>query len=135
MRFSFVLAALLATTAPTFADDYIAVSKTAMSITGDISFDDSDITFANGETLAFSDLVADHFEVDGRRVPASVYRIAEPADPELENGNQLCGSGDVTYLANWADGDTGSVIAVFTGEDEPTSDAETCASYSYEIAQ
>jgi hypothetical protein len=135
MRFSLVLAVLLVTSAPALSDDYVATSKTAMSITGDISFDDSGITFANGETLAFSELVADHFEVDGEAVPGSVYRIAEPADPELENGNQLCGAGDVTYLANWADGDTGSVIAVFTGEEEPTSNAGMCASYSYETAQ
>ena len=135
MRRLLALAALLALTVPGFADDYVATSKTAMSITGDISFDDSGITFANGESLAFSDLVADHFEVDGEDVPASVYRIAVPADPELENGNQLCGSGPVTFLANWAEGDAGSVIAVFTGRREPTSNAGMCASYNYEIAQ
>jgi hypothetical protein len=135
MRRALAIVLLVASVVPGRADDYVAVSKTAMSITGDISFDDSGITFANGETLGFSDLVADHFEVDGQDLPASVYRIAEPADPELENGNRLCGNGDVTYLANWADGETGSVIAVFTGEDEPTGSAEMCASYSYEIGE
>lgn len=135
MRRALVIPFLLASAVAGHADDYVAVSTTAMSITGDISFDDSAITFANGATLGFSNLVADHFEVDGQDLPASVYRIAEPADPELENGNRLCGNGDVTYLANWANGDTGSIIAVFTGEDEPTSSAEMCASYSYEIVQ
>ena len=133
MRLLVVLAALLALAQPSLADDYIAVSNTAMSITGDISFDDSGIRFANGEELAFSDLVADHFEVDGQDVPASVYRIADPADPELENGNRLCGSGDVTYLASWAGGGTGTVIAVFTGSAEPDSDARMCASYGYDL--
>ena len=133
MRRLVVLVALLALAQPSLADDYVATSNTAMSITGDISFDDSGIRFANGEELAFSDLVADHFEVEGQGVPASVYRIADPADPELENGNRLCGSGDVTYLASWAGGGTGTVIAVFTGSAEPDSDARMCASYSYDL--
>ena len=114
------------------ADSYAAVSNTAMSITGDIEFDDFSIVFANGEELVFSELVADNFVVDGKRVPASVYSIEEPADPILENGNRLCGAGDVTYLANWAGSDNLSIIAVFTTQDAPASDAEMCASYTYE---
>lgn len=128
---SCALIAVLAFSAPTLADPYVAISNTAMAITGDIEFDDAEIVFANGEYLEFSALIADHFMVDGRRVPASVYEIAEPSDPELENGNRLCGSGDVTYLANWASGDL-SVIAVFTGDEPPASSDEMCASYSYE---
>ncbi|WP_105426937.1 hypothetical protein [Neorhizobium tomejilense] len=113
-------------------DRYTAVSKTAMSVTGDVWLDDFGITFENEETLEFSDLVADNFRVDGRRVPGSVYRVAKPADPELENGNQLCGSGDVTYVANWASGKGMSAIAVFTGKNPPKSSAEMCALYTYE---
>lgn len=119
-------------TSTAFADPYVAISNTAMSITGDIEFDDFEIVFANGEYLEFSDLVADNFVVDGRRVPASVYEIAEPADPELENGNRLCGNGDVTYLANWDGGDGLSIVAVFTGDAAPESSDEMCASYTYE---
>lgn len=114
------------------ADHYSAVSNTAMSVTGDIWLDDFSITFANEESLDFSDLVADHFRVDGRRIPASVYRVEDPADPELENGNQLCGAGDVTYVANWAAGDGLSAIAVFTGNRPPKSSDEMCALYTYE---
>jgi hypothetical protein len=114
---------------------YTAVSKTAMSVTGDVWLDDFSITFENEESLEFSDLVADNFRVDGRRVPASVYRVAKPADPELENGNQLCGSGDVTYVANWASGKGMSAIAVFTGRNPPKSNTEMCALYTYEDPQ
>ena len=71
------------------ADHYTAMSKTAMSVTGDVWLDDFSIKFENGESLDFSDLVADHFSVDGQKVPASVYRVKEPADPELQNGNSL----------------------------------------------
>ncbi|WP_246617630.1 hypothetical protein [Rhizobium populisoli] len=133
------LAALALTASPAAAqeesDHYAAVSNTAMSITGDIWLDDAGITFENDEYLEFSDLVADKFRVDGRMVPGSVYRIAEPADPVLLNGNKLCGSGKVTYLANWASSKGMSAIAVFTGKAAPKSSAEMCASYTYEDPQ
>lgn len=115
-----------------YGDDYTAYSKTAESVTGDVSFDDFSISFANGETLAFSDLLGDHFIVDGERVPASVYRVTEPGDPVLLNGNALCGQGDVTYVASWGGGEGLTVIAVFTGERPPRSSDEMCASYVFE---
>ena len=114
------------------ADHYTAMSNTAMSITGDVWLDDFSIKFENGETLEFSDLVADHFNANGRLVPASVYRVKEPADPELQNGNQLCGSGDVTFVASWADGSETTAIAGFTGKQAPRSRSEMCALYTYE---
>ncbi|WP_245417637.1 hypothetical protein [Aminobacter sp. AP02] len=63
---------------------------------------------------------------------ASLYRVAHPADPELENGYKLCGSGDVSYLASWAGGDGLTVVAVFTGDEPPESSDEMCASYTYQ---
>jgi hypothetical protein len=115
-----------------YADDYVAYSKTAESITGDISMDDFSISFANGESLAFASLVSDHFTVDGHKVNASVYSVKEPGDPELENGNKLCGSGDVSYVATWGAGDGLTEVAVFTSEDAPKSSEEMCASYVYQ---
>lgn len=119
--------------APAYAegDVYKAFSTTAESITGDISMDDFSITFANGESLSFSSLLGDHFIVDGNRVNASVYSVANPSDPELENGNKLCGSGDVSYLASWAGGEGLTIVAVFTGDEPPESSDEMCASYIY----
>jgi hypothetical protein len=122
----------LSTTTASLADDYKAVSNTAMSVTGDISMDDFSITFETGDELSFSNLVADHFIVDGERVPASVYRVGDPSDPELLNGNRLCGSGPVTYVVNWSAGDGLSAIAVFTGRHAPKSSDEMCASYTFE---
>jgi hypothetical protein len=119
-------------TSHAYADDYTAYSKTAESVTGDISMDDFSIAFANGEQLAFSALVSDHFRVEGRKVGASVYSIKGPADPELENGNRLCGEGDVTYLATWGAGKGLTAVAVFTGDNPPTSDEGMCASYVYQ---
>ncbi|NTF46603.1 hypothetical protein A6U86_32775 [Rhizobium sp. AC27/96] len=103
-----------------------------MSVTGDVWLDDFSIKFENGESLEFSDLVADHFSVDGRNVPASVYRVKEPGDPELQNGNQLCGAGDVTFVASWADGSGSTAITVFNGKRAPRSNDEMCALYTYE---
>ncbi|BDA84566.1 hypothetical protein Sa4125_21080 [Aureimonas sp. SA4125] len=131
-RIAFASALVLGSLPPAVADSYSATSNTAMSITGDIDMDDFSITFANGAMLNFSELVADHFVVDGRDVPASVFRVADPADPVLENGNSLCGNGDVTYIASWGAG-ADMTLGVFTGDAPPESDAEMCASYSYEI--
>jgi hypothetical protein len=121
----------LGATGLALADDYSAYSNTAASITGDISMDDFSISFANGKSLEFSELVSDHFNVGGRRVPASVYQVKHPADPELEHGNRLCGSGKVRYVASWAAGQGLTTVAVFTGTSAPESDEDMCASYIY----
>ena len=122
----------LALASPALADTYAAVSNTAMSITGDIEFDDFSITFENGEQITFDELIGDSFVVDGQRVNASVYSVAEPRDPVLLNGNRLCGA-PVTYVASWGTSDnSGTVVAVFSTEDAPESSDEMCASYTYE---
>ncbi|GAA2833018.1 hypothetical protein EDC40_104265 [Aminobacter aminovorans] len=129
-----ILGLLVATTAAALAegDRYRAFSATAESITGDISMDDFSITFANGQSLKFAALLGDHFVVDGERVNASLYSVEDPSDPELENGNRLCGAGDVTHLASWSGGEGLTVVAVFTGDEPPESSADLCASYTYQ---
>lgn len=126
------VALAIGTASSAYSDNYTAYSNTAESITGNISMDDFSLVFQNGETLIFDQLVADNFIVDGRRVPGSVFSVQNPSDPELENGNQLCGMGDVTYVANWAAGDGLSAVAVFTGNEPPASSDEMCASYIYQ---
>ncbi len=122
----------LALASPALADTYAAISNTATSITGDIEFDDFGITFENGEQITFDELIGDSFMVDGQRVNASVYSIAEPKDPVLLNGNRLCGA-PVTYIASWGTSDnTATVVAVFSTENPPESSDEMCASYAYE---
>ena len=133
--FALVLAAApLVAVSPSLADSLEAVSNTAMSITGDIELDDFAIVFENGEQLEFDELVGDSFNVDGSDVGASVYSIKMPADPELNNGNQLCGQGDVTYVAVWGDpsDDTLTVVGVFDTQDVPGSNADICALYTYQ---
>ena len=126
------LALCVVLSSPAFAETYAAVSNTAMAITGDIEFDETGITFENGEQITFDEKVGDKLVVDGKTVPAFVFSLAEPKDPVLLNGNRLCGA-PVTYVASWeaSDGDT-TMVAVFSTQDAPQSDADMCASYSYE---
>ncbi|HUH48387.1 MAG TPA: hypothetical protein VLZ56_00885 [Mycoplana sp.] len=127
-RLSFALS--LAIASPALADTYAAISNTAMSITGDIEFDDFGITFENGKQITFDELVGNTFVVNGETVNASVYSLTEAKDPVLLNGNRLCGE-PVTYVASWGD-DSSTTVAVFSTQDVPDSDAEMCASYTYE---
>ena len=127
-RLALALSLCIAT--PALADTYAAISNTAMAITGDIEFDEFGITFENGKQIVFAELIGDSFVVGGETVNASVYSVAEPSDPVLNNGNRLCGA-PVTYVASWGD-DSSTTVAVFSTENAPESDAEMCASYSYE---
>jgi hypothetical protein len=128
----FAVALLVAAASPALADTYAAISSTAMAITGDIEFDDFGITFENGEQITFDQLVGDTFMVGGERVNGSVYSVAEPKDPLLLNDNRLCGE-PVTYVASWGTSDgSGTIVAVFSTQDVPDSDADMCASYTYE---
>lgn len=124
------LALCLGIASPALADTYAAISNTAMAITGDIEFDDFGITFENGKQITFDELVGDTFVVGGKTVAASVYSLKEASDPVLNNGNRLCGE-PVTYVASWGDADT-TTVAVFATQDMPESDAQMCASYTYE---
>lgn len=118
--------------APAMAEDFTAISTTAMSITGDISLEDSEIVFSDGQSLVFDELVQDVFAVDGEEVAASVYSVGQPQVLELLNGNTLCGDAPVTYVATWAGMDDLTIVAMFDTEEAPGSDAEMCASFTYE---
>lgn len=126
----YAAAALFLTASPVLADDLVALSNTASAITGDISFDDFEMVFSNGEKIEFDELVADHLVVDGKDVPASVYSVKGPGNPVLLNGNRLCGTSPVTYLASWLDDDV-TMVAVFETQDVPSSNEDMCALYTY----
>ena len=112
-------------------DYYLPFSAEAKAITGDIQIDDFSIRFETGATMKFTDLVAETFEVDGKELPASVYRVAQPADPALKDGKRLCGKGDVSYIVYWMAMPEQVTIGVFTGDKPPRHDAERCTAYIY----
>lgn len=128
------LAVVLIATTSASAEQYVAISNTAMSITGDIKLDDEHIAFSNGEHLDFGAVTSEVLMVDGEALDATIYQIAEPANPTLENGNTLCGSDSVTYIAAWKSADGLTQLAMFTGEATPESTDTMCASYLYEQA-
>lgn len=123
-------ALLVGATSIVLAETLLATSTTAMAITGDVEMDDFSMVFADGTRLDFDELVGDSFVVDGEIVNASVYSVAAPMDPVLLNGNRLCGSGPVTYVASWGS-DNDVAVAVFDTQDIPGSDADMCALYYY----
>lgn len=123
-------ALLVSATSIVLAETLLATSTTAMAITGDVEMDDFSMVFADGTRLDFDELVGDSFVVDGETVNASVYSVAAPMDPMLLNGNRLCGSGPVTYVASWGS-DSDVAVAVFDTQDIPGSDADMCALYYY----
>ncbi len=129
-----IAAASFATVSQAAAETLVAISKTAMAITGDIEMDDFEMVFENGEKLVFDELVGDTFLVSGEDVGASVYSVRTPANPVLNNGNTLCGDSQVTYVASWSavTDDSLTIVAVFDTQDVPGSDADMCASYPYE---
>jgi hypothetical protein len=116
---------------------WIATSKTAMSITGDVTFTATSVAFsAGGGAMAITFL---------RDVPASVsflgrsettlhaylYRVSSP-DLKLRAGNTLCGARP-TYATILRSG-TDIILTIYSGASAPTG-AKTdrlCAGYAYE---
>lgn len=115
----------------TAGDYYLPVSANAKAVTGDIQIDDFSISFETGATMTFSELVAETFKVGGKTLPASVYRVEQPADPVLKGGKPLCGKGDVTYIVYWMAVPEQITIGVFSSDKQPLSDAERCTAYIY----
>lgn len=125
------------------AEKWAATSTTAMSITGNVTFTPAKIQFQNGQSLALTAAgrVSD-FTAEGEKVAATVYRVTNPADPVLKNGNHLCGSTGhsqpVTFIVTWNPeafpGDKPPrSMAAFSGKDAPRSDEGTCGIYNYEL--
>ena len=133
---SLALLAVVLGTASAIAEPetWIAVSKTATAITGDIVLDEYSLTFANGESLDLEpyeqDRVGD-WSGSGNETEGYVYKIDPPADPELNNGNTLCGA-PVSWLVIRSPGKGELVVNAYSGEETPTGTDGLCASYSFE---
>jgi hypothetical protein len=74
------------------AEQWTAYSKTAESITGNVTFSPERITFGNGASLPLAPAgkIQDYSTL-GRKGTASLFRVTAPADPVLLNGTRLCG--------------------------------------------
>ncbi len=130
-----ILAALLAAT-PALAEKYAAVSKSAMSITGDIDFVPGTITFQNGAKINLVDVTIGqdgNWQLGGAPVPGDIFKLIPPAYPKLLNGNRLCGS-LVTYAVMYFLSPDDLNLNLYTGATAPNgSDSDQlCATFSYE---
>ncbi|HEX5325695.1 MAG TPA: lysozyme inhibitor LprI family protein, partial [Acetobacteraceae bacterium] len=121
-------------------EHWAAVSNTALSITGDVTFSSDQITFQNGRSLSLSP-VGGILMADGtnRRIEASLFRVTRPQDPVLLAGNTLCGS-PITFIAVWHPAPVGSdidprALAVFSGQTPPTDGHPGCASFYYDTVK
>jgi hypothetical protein len=113
------------------------MSKTAMSITGDIVLDDYRLTFANGKSL---DLEPYEMAREGDRsasgdvISGDVFKIEPPANLKLLHGNSFCAA-PATYVVLWTPGESELTLNIYSGDAAPTGTRDVdalCATYSYE---
>ena len=76
-----------------------ALSRTASGITGDITLTDTELKFANKASISISPV--EHDADTGQ----TLFRVTSKTNPELLNGNLLCGSQPVDYLVVQISGD------------------------------
>ena len=123
---------------------YIAMSSTAMAITGDIIVSANRITFQNGKSVDVQSAgQVDSYKSSMTKKPvtARLLKAIVPADPPLLQGNKICGGTSITYIAVYelpADAYSpkpSQVVDVFNGNHPPkSSDAPgACGVFSYEL--
>jgi hypothetical protein len=127
------------------AQQWIAVSNTAMSITGDVHFSPSRLTFENGQSIGIEYITTwattpTERKQYGNATSYRLYRVTTSADPVLLKGNKLCGAHPtyftVAYRAEAAPPGTTILAAFFTGSKPPAQwemSSTLCAAYTYEL--
>jgi hypothetical protein len=114
-----------------------AMSKTAMSITGDIMLDDYRLTFADGKSLDLEpyELAREgDWSGSGDVITGDVFKIAPAPGLKLQNGNLFCAA-PASYVVLWTPGESELTINVYSGDAAPTGTRDVdalCATYSYE---
>jgi hypothetical protein len=121
-------------------EPWIAVSTTAMSITGNARFGAASISFAAGGRLATRYLrdVSGSVSVlgsGGGDTHASLYRVLSHADLQLRSGNRLCGATPayLSVLRTRSGAESDIILTVYTGASAPAGapSDKVCASYTY----
>ena len=116
---------------------WLATSKTAMSITGDIVLDDYSLAFKNGKRLdlePYEMAREGDWSGSGDEISGDVFKIDPPSNPKLLHGNALCGA-PATYVVLWTPGEGELTLNVYSGDGAPTGTHDVdalCATYSYE---
>jgi|SRR5665213_3229240 len=103
---------------------WTAYSLTAMSITGDVTFQPTRMTFAGGKSVALS-----YVKKLGQY---ALYRVSAKANPHLLRGNTICGSKLPGYVAVWRGGVDVAVSFFSAGIPPSNVNAPSlCATYTY----
>jgi len=119
---------------------WIAVSTTALSITGNVRFAPASISFGAGGRLATRYLrdVSGAVSVLGPAAGdthASLYRVLSRADLRLRSGNRLCGATPayLSVLRTRSGSASDIILTVYSGASPPTGalSDKVCASYTY----
>ena len=113
---------------------WIAISTTAISITGDILLSPTRLQMV-GQALPLR-VAADlpDFDGDAGRVAARVLAVKRPSELRLLNGNRFGCGRPIRWIVVWQQ-DAGEILTMdtFMGQKMPTSvrSGDFCASYSY----
>jgi hypothetical protein len=132
-----LVAVLLATTVEAEPVKWLATSRTAMSITGDIVVDDNSVTFADGKRLdlePYEMAREGDWSASGDEIAGDVFKVEPPSNPELLRGNSFCDT-NATYVVLWSPGEGELTLNVYSSDAAPTGDAQMdalCAIYGYE---
>jgi hypothetical protein len=125
-------------------EPWSAYSKTAIAVTGNITFSPDRITFGNGGALPLAPAGAapDFVTVWGKR-NASLFRVTAPDDPILLNGKRLCGRSapqPVTFIVISRPPPAVAnleirAMDVFSGAEPPkgVDDPHYCGNYNFEL--
>jgi hypothetical protein len=121
-------ALLLATTLPALAQDggyWRATSKTASSITGDVSISEEKLTI-NFVTYTIAQIrqlqaaeINSVFNAEADAPGGNLYRLNIAASKRMLHKNTLCGAEDTQWMATYTVGKT-LQVAFFSGSKMPT---------------
>lgn len=129
--------ALVAGAAEAEPATWLAISKTAMAITGDIVLDDYRLTFANGSSLdlePYEMAREGDWADDDTKIAGDVFKIDPPANPKLMHGNAFCDA-PANYVVIWSPTQDELTLSVYSGDAAPIGNAKVdrlCATYLYE---
>jgi hypothetical protein len=118
---------------------WMAISNTAMSITGDVQFSSSSIIFVDHSELklTFAGNANGLTWFDSMRSQsARLYKIAGRKNPRLLNGNYLCGIHTTPSFLSVVEQGDDVYLTVFSGDGLPSAkdyESRICAGFSYSL--
>jgi hypothetical protein len=134
------IAFLLALPAHAQGQRWVAVSTTAMAITGDIETSPGTLRFSTGDSLTLvpvAQQVQGQWQMFGAPTTADIYRVEPPSDPKLLQGNTLCGV-PVTFMGVLRPGPDALILNVYSGEQPPRGEDpdldNLCATFTYQAS-